>query len=182
SFNICDEEEKITGYRNCFGATIANIFSTYSVLEIISKKQGKRFKQEWRINMTKDNIPEIRTYSGSSFTEITFSFHLGKFEMDALDQDILAVFSRRATEIAACTRGVKVFLNGNLLPISIFKDYVNLCLRVLIINFPSTNSIKKIHHVFQFRGRRIEIAVASSNRGFQQMSFASKYATIKGGR
>jgi hypothetical protein len=32
--------------------------------------------------------------------------------MDALDQDILAVFSRRATGIAACTRGVKVFLNA----------------------------------------------------------------------
>jgi DNA topoisomerase-2 len=68
--------------------------------------------------------------------------------MDALDQDILAVFSRRATGIAACTRGVKVFLNGNLFPISIFKDYVNLCLRVLIINFPSINSIKKKLNMF----------------------------------
>jgi DNA topoisomerase-2 len=63
--------------------------------------------------------------------------------MDALNQDILAVFSRRAAEIAACTCGVKVFLNGNLLPISIFKDYINLCLRVLLINFPSINSINK---------------------------------------
>ncbi|EFX79267.1 hypothetical protein DAPPUDRAFT_104556 [Daphnia pulex] len=73
SFNICDEEEIITGYRNRFDAKIANIFSTFFVLEIASKEQGKRFKQEWRTNMTKDNIPEIRSYSGSSFTEITFS-------------------------------------------------------------------------------------------------------------
>jgi DNA topoisomerase-2 len=100
SFNICDEEEKITGYRNCFGATIANIFSTYSVLEIASKEQGKRFKQEWRTNMTKDNIPEIRTYSGSSFTEITFSFDLGKFKVKifkkfySLKKNYIDVFGR----------------------------------------------------------------------------------------
>ncbi|EFX63871.1 hypothetical protein DAPPUDRAFT_334864 [Daphnia pulex] len=79
--------------------------------------------------MTRDNIPEICTYSGSCFTEITFSLDLEKFKMDALDQDIFAVFSLRDVEIAACTRGVKVFLNGNLLPIRNFKDYVNLCLR-----------------------------------------------------
>ncbi|EFX65669.1 hypothetical protein DAPPUDRAFT_264368 [Daphnia pulex] len=62
--------------------------------------------------MTRDNIPEIRTYSGSSFTEITFSLDLEKFKMVALDQDILAVFSRRDVEIAACTRGVKVLVRG----------------------------------------------------------------------
>jgi DNA topoisomerase-2 len=82
SFNICDEEEEITGYRNCFGAKIANMFSTSFVLEIASKEQGQRFKQEWLTNMTRDKIPEILTYSGSSFTEITFSLDLEKFKVN----------------------------------------------------------------------------------------------------
>ncbi|EFX75209.1 hypothetical protein DAPPUDRAFT_323396 [Daphnia pulex] len=176
SFNICDEEEEVTGHRNCFGAKLANMFSTSFVLEIASKEQGQRFKQEWRTNMTKDKIPEILPYSGSSFTEITFSLDMEKFKMDALDRDILAVFSRRAVEMAACTRGVKVFLNGNLLPISNFTDYVNLCLRGEKDCFG-----RQLECVSEVISDSWEIAVASSNR-FQQMSFANKYATTEGGR
>ncbi|XP_046647802.1 DNA topoisomerase 2-like [Daphnia pulicaria] len=138
---------------------------TSFVLEITSKEQGKRLKQqEWRTNMTKDNIPEIRTYSGSSFTEINLSLDLEKFKMDALNQEILAVFSRRAAEIAACTCGVKVFLNENL-PISIFKDYINPCLRG-----EKDCLERQLECVSEVISDSYEIAVASSNRGFQQMS------------
>jgi DNA topoisomerase-2 len=50
--------------------------------------------------------------------------------MDALDRDTVALLSRRAFDVAASTRGVKVYLNGKLLPIKSFKDYVDLCLKV----------------------------------------------------
>lgn len=50
--------------------------------------------------------------------------------MANLDRDTVALLSRRAFDVAASTRGVKVFLNGNRLPIKNFKDYVDLCLKV----------------------------------------------------
>lgn len=50
--------------------------------------------------------------------------------MPTLDQDTVALLSRRAFDVAASTRGVKVFLNGKRLPIKNFKDYVDLCLKV----------------------------------------------------
>ena len=51
--------------------------------------------------------------------------------MDSLDKDTVALLSRRAFDVAASTRGVKVYLNGKCLPIKNFKDYVDLCLKVL---------------------------------------------------
>ena len=50
--------------------------------------------------------------------------------MDSLDRDTVALLSRRAFDVAASTRGVRVFLNGKLLPIKSFKDYADLCLKV----------------------------------------------------
>ena len=63
--------------------------------------------------------------------------------MESLDKDTVALLSRRAFDIAASTRGVKVFLNGKRLPIKNFKDYVDLCLKVIhffnSFNFKITN-------------------------------------------
>ena len=50
--------------------------------------------------------------------------------MESLDKDTIALLSRRAFDVAASTRGVKVYLNGKRLPIKSFKDYVDLCLKV----------------------------------------------------
>lgn len=56
------------------------------------------------------------------------------FQMDSLDRDTVALLSRRAFDVAASTRGVKVYLNGKLLPIKNFKDYVDLCLKVSMLH------------------------------------------------
>lgn len=52
--------------------------------------------------------------------------------MDILDKDIQDLFSRRVVDIAASTRGVKVYLNGKIIPINNFEDYVDLFLKVFI--------------------------------------------------
>lgn len=67
--------------------------------------------------MTKTTAPSIKD-SGEDYTKITFSPDLAKFKMEELEDDIIALMSRRAYDIAASTGGVKVFLNGNKLPVS----------------------------------------------------------------
>jgi DNA topoisomerase-2 len=52
--------------------------------------------------------------------------------MDILDKDIQDLLSRRVVDIAASTRGVKVYLNGKIIPINNFEDYVDLFPKVFI--------------------------------------------------
>ena len=75
--------------------------------------------QSWAENMSKSNEPKIKNYGGEDFTKITFSPDLKKFKMESLDEDIVSLMSRRAYDIAAASRGVKVFLNGKRISVSI---------------------------------------------------------------
>ena len=75
--------------------------------------------------MSKAKEHKIKDASGEDYTRITFQPDLPKFNMETLDDDTVALLSRRAYDIAASTRGVKVFLNGKKLALKGFKDYVD---------------------------------------------------------
>ena len=68
--------------------------------------------------------------SGEDFTCVTFWPDLAKFKMETLDKDIVDLFSRRAYDIAASTRGVRVFLNGKKLPVSRWVLYETFMLMI----------------------------------------------------
>jgi DNA gyrase/topoisomerase IV subunit B len=74
--------------------------------------------QVWEKNMLKASDPKIKEYSGEDYTKVTFKPDLTKFKMESLDDDIVALFSRRAYDVAGTGRGVKVLLNGKRLPVS----------------------------------------------------------------
>jgi hypothetical protein len=71
-------------------------------------------------NMGRAGDMELKPFSGEDYTCITFQPDLSKFKMQSLDKDIVALMVRRAYDIAGSTKDVKVFLNGNSLPVSIF--------------------------------------------------------------
>ena len=56
------------------------------------------------------------------YTAVTFYPDLAKFKMDSLDKDIVDLFTRRAYDIAAAAKGVKVILNGKRLPVRTFSE------------------------------------------------------------
>uniref|UniRef100_A0A182PWC0 DNA topoisomerase 2 n=1 Tax=Anopheles epiroticus TaxID=199890 RepID=A0A182PWC0_9DIPT len=178
SSNYNDEEEKVTGGRNGYGAKLCNIFSTKFTVETASKQYKKCFKQSWGENMSKTTEPKIREdFAGSDYTKITFSPDLSKFKMEKLDDDIVGLLSRRAYDVAASTRGVSVFLNGQRVPVKTFKDYVDLFLK------DTTDDIGgQVKVCYEVVNERWEVAVAISERGFQQVSFVNSIATTKGGR
>jgi len=68
--------------------------------------------------MTKTDDAKIFPAKGDDFTCVTFYPDLSKFKMDKLDKDIVDLFTRRAYDVVASTRGVKVILNGVRLPVS----------------------------------------------------------------
>lgn len=68
--------------------------------------------------MSKASEPKIKDFTGDEFTKITFSPDLPKFKMETLDDDTVALLSRRAYDIAAASKGVKVYLNGKKINVS----------------------------------------------------------------
>ncbi|XP_053200798.1 DNA topoisomerase 2-alpha-like [Panonychus citri] len=177
SSNFNDSEKKVTGGRNGYGAKLCNVFSTKFILETSSKADGKSFKQTWTDNMTNANEAKIKDAASRDFTSVTFYPDLKKFKMTKLDSDIVSLFKRRAYDVAGSSKGVKVVLNGTELPVKNFKDYVNQYLRGKV-----DEQGGPLQCAYEDVSDRWQIAVASSDKGFQQVSFVNSIATTKGGR
>merc|ERR1719210_1958153 len=101
SSNFNDEEEKVTGGRNGFGAKLCNVFSKKFTLETACKENKKQFKQSWADNMGKAGEPKIKEFDGQDFTRVTFQPDLAKFNMEEMNDDTFALLSRRAFDVAA---------------------------------------------------------------------------------
>lgn len=177
SSNYDDSEKKVTGGRNGYGAKLCNIFSTKFTVETSSKEYRKAFKQTWTDNMGKTKEPTITQSKEHDFTCVTFQPDLSKFGMTALDTDTVALFTRRAYDIAASSRGVKVFLNGKKVSVKGFRDYIDWYLKDKV-----DEAGQPLKVVYEAVNPRWEVGVAVSDRGFQQVSFVNSIATTKGGR
>ncbi|CAL8397576.1 unnamed protein product [Gadus morhua 'NCC'] len=177
SSNYDDEQKKVTGGRNGYGAKLCNIFSTKFTVETACKEYKHSFKQTWQNNMTKTAEPKIKHFDSEDFTNVTFQPDLSKFNMEKLDKDIVALLTRRAYDIAGSCRGVKVVLNGKKLPVTGFRSYVDLYVKDKL---DETGVALKV--VNESVSDRWEVGLAMSEKGFQQVSFVNSIATTKGGR
>ena len=171
--NFDDNESKTTGGRNGYGAKLANIFSTQFIVETADKSRGLKFKQTYRNNMSTRNEPEISKFTGPDYTCITFYPDLKRFKMDSMDEDIVALLSKRVYDIAATNNsaGTKltVTLNGSRVETRTFEQYIGIC-----TGLEAPCAFERIND-------RWEVGVSVSDGTFQQVSFVNSIATIKGG-
>lgn len=169
SSNYDDEEEKVVGGRNGYGAKLANIFSTEFVVETASSKNKKKYKQVFRNNMSFKSEPEIRSISKKEdWTKVSFTPDLAKFDMLCLDDDIVSLLKKRVYDIAGCNPKIKVYLNGEKIPIKTFKDYVAMYTKDSPIYYERLNE-------------RWEVAITPSDGQLTQVSFVNSICTLKGG-
>ena len=61
---------------------------------------------------------EVLTNSKGDYTKVTFVPDLAKFGMIQLDEDIVALMTRRVYDLAGCVTGVRVYLNGQRIPVN----------------------------------------------------------------
>jgi DNA topoisomerase II len=59
SSNYDDEQRKVTGGRNGYGAKLANIYSTEFIVETADRKTKQTYKQVWKDNMGIKGKPKI---------------------------------------------------------------------------------------------------------------------------
>uniref|UniRef100_A0A8C2TKT0 DNA topoisomerase 2 n=1 Tax=Coturnix japonica TaxID=93934 RepID=A0A8C2TKT0_COTJA len=174
SSNYDDDEKKVTGGRNGYGAKLCNIFSTKFTVETACKEYKHSFKQTWMNNMMKTSEPKIKHFEGDDYTCITFQPDLSKFKMEKLDKDIVSLMTRRAYDLAGSCKGVKVMLNGKKLPVNGFRSYVDLYVKDKLDE--TGVALKVIHEVVN---ERWDVCLTLSEKGFQQISFVNSIATTK---
>lgn len=167
--NYDDEERKVTGGRNGYGAKLCNIFSTEFIVETGDKKRQKKYYQKFSRNMDVINPPVIEKYTDEEFTRITFKPDLKRFKMPELEDNIISLLKKRVYDMCGTLKNVKVFLNDILLEVTDFKDYVKLYLG---------DSDEIVHSVIN---PRWEVAFAISEDQFSQVSFVNSISTSKGG-
>ncbi|CAG8655859.1 10663_t:CDS:2, partial [Paraglomus occultum] len=127
SSNYDDDEKKVTGGRNGYGAKLCNIFSSEFTVETNNRQSGKAFTQTFSKNMSQMSQPKLTAASKKEdFTRITFKPDLGKFGMTTIDNDTEALLIKRVYDLAGSVKDVKVFLNGERIKVKNFKQYCEL--------------------------------------------------------
>jgi len=193
SSNYDDDEKKVVGGRNGYGAKLCNIFSTEFTVETADKNTMQIYTQTWKNNMTVAGKPKIKDMKKpQEYTKISFKPDLEKFHMESLDEDILGVLRRRVYDIAGTVRDINVSLNGTTLKIRSFKHYVEMYVKALDAKKAENGEsaedegqkkptliYKKIEDP-KSKGRW-EIAFGVSDSSFNQISFVNSIATTSGG-
>ncbi|KAJ7157816.1 DNA topoisomerase [Mycena filopes] len=83
--NFDDDEKKLTGGRNGYGAKLTNIYSHEFTVETAHKKSGQKYKQTWTDNMgTVGKAKITKNSKGEEWTKITF----GQFQHVAFANSI----------------------------------------------------------------------------------------------
>lgn len=185
SSNYDDDEKKLTGGRNGFGAKLANIYSHEFTIDTADKNSGQKYKQTWMNNMSKCGAAKITKNSkGEEYTRVTFRPDLKRFGMERINDDTLSLLKRRVYDLAGTVKDVKVYLNDERLKIKNFKQYVEMYLESAAAQATAVSggaAQAKPSMIYEQVGQRWEVAFAVSEGTFQQVSFANSIATIKGG-
>jgi DNA topoisomerase-2 len=152
NFNDDDDQRTWVG-TNGVGSTVTNIFSTKFKVETADGK--KKFLQTYTNNLDKMSEPSIRSIK-QSYTKITFLPDYEKLNTTLHDGNY-AKLLKRVYDIAGCNPKLKVTLNGKLIRIKSFKDYVNM--------FTDTFCYEE--------NADWKVAVSSSEGSFKQVSFVN---------
>ena len=181
SSNYDDDQEKVTGGRNGYGAKLCNVFSTQFTLETADSKTKKKYTQTWTENMSKMGKSSIVANKGDDFTKVTFTPDFRKFGMRGIDDDFEALIKRRVYDLAGTSKGVKVWLNGKRIKINSFKKYMEMYTKAIKKERGEEAANDTSDIITDNPDIRWEVGFAVSDGTFQQVSFVNSIATTSGG-
>ncbi|KAJ9616018.1 DNA topoisomerase 2 [Knufia peltigerae] len=179
--NYDDNEQKVTGGRNGYGAKLCNIFSTEFTIETADARQKKKYKQTWTHNMSQMGKAKITDCKGEDYTKVTFKPDFAKFGMEGMDDDLEALFKRRVYDMAGTCRSVNVKLNGTRLPVRNFKKYIEMYTKAIKKERGEEAANDNNEIITESTDPRWEIGFTVSDGSFQQVSFVNSVATTSGG-
>jgi DNA topoisomerase II len=181
SSNYDDDQQKVTGGRNGYGAKLCNIFSTEFTLETVDARKKKKYKQTWTKNMSVKGEAKITDFSGDDYTKVTFKPDFAKFGMSSFDDDFEALAKRRVYDLAGTCEGIKVRLNSERVPVGNFEKYMEMYTKAIKKERGEEATNDKSSIIHDTPNIRWEIGFAVSDGSFQQVSFVNSIATTSGG-
>ena len=162
--NYDDNESRIGAGTNGYGAKLTNVFSKQFIISTCDGK--KHFTQTFTNNMRERNEPVIKN-SKINFTQISYLPDYEKFGLNGIDDDHFLLIKKRVIDIAGCNSNLSIYFNGEIIDIKSFEDYMNLYKESSIYQTNKENTWS--------------FGIASSEEGFQQVSFANSTDTYDGG-
>ena len=172
SGNYKENEKKIVGGKNGYGAKLTNIFSTEFEIKTVDHIRKKKFIQKFTDNMKTKHKPKITGTDVSPYTKITWTTDFARFGIVEFSDFMINLMYRRVYDIAGVTdKNVNVFLNGKKIKVNNFMDYSKLYL--------SQNE----DFVYGEIDKRWKLGISLSKTDkFEQISFVNGIATAKGGK
>jgi len=172
--NFNDDEEKITGGKNGYGAKLVFVWSKYGSLETVDHIRKLKYVQNVKENLSIKEKPKITKYGKKPYTKLTFMPDYEKFGIE-LTKDMIEVLRKRVVDLSAVLdKSVKIKTKigyeseWELLPIKSFEQYANLYLGENVI--------------YEKSSERWEYAIGISlTEKFNQISFVNGINTYKGG-
>lgn len=160
--NFNDEDDSTATGQNGEGAALTSIFSTKFNVETADGK--KYFKQTHYENSRRKTTPKILN-STKNYTNISWSPDYQRFGLDNLNDDNYQRLIKRVYDVAGCNSNLKIYLNGSLLKITSFKEYIGLYVDDYVYD----------------ENDNWKIGIASAKDGFEHLSFVNGTETFVGG-
>ena len=169
STNYDDNQKRVVGGRNGYGAKLANVYSTKFTVTIKDGENKKKYTQSWTNNMRTCEPPKISSHSAATSSVcISFTPEWYLFGMSGLDDDIYNIFEKRVYDANVCTSAnCKVKFQGEVLPKCPLNVYAKM--------------YTKSEEVIMASSDNWTVCVAPSDDGFEQVSFVNGICTTKGG-
>ena len=169
STNYDDNQKRVVGGRNGYGAKLANVYSTKFTVTIKDGENKKKYTQSWTNNMRTCEPPKITSHaSTTSSVCISFTPEWYLFGMSGMEDDIYSIFEKRVYDANVCTSGnCKVKFQGEVLSKCPLSTYAKMYTKSEEIVMASCDNWT--------------VCVAPSDDGFEQVSFVNGICTTKGG-
>ena len=165
SSNYNDEEQRVTGGRNGYGAKLANVFSSKFNIKISDGK--KIYMQTWTDNMSKVEPPDIVTSTDKICPYVSITFY-PDWKRFGGPGEFAKLVEKRAWDAAMWCSKAQVYLNKELLNVPSLEEYARMHV--------GAAPLVKMHT------ENFDIVVAHSTSGaFQQCSWVNGISTTKGG-
>jgi DNA topoisomerase-2 len=165
SSNYNDDEQRVTGGRNGYGAKLANVFSSKFNIKISDGK--KIYMQTWTDNMSKVDAPDVLTSPDKICPYVSITFY-PDWKRFGGPGEFAKVVEKRTWDAAMWCSKSQVYLNKELLQVPSLEEYARMHV--------GTAPLAKMHT------ENFDIIVTHSTSGaFQQCSWVNGISTTKGG-